>query len=56
MWLNISAANEQSIEGRNGAIKRRDSMADYMSAEQIAEAQDAARKCTDRKFRDCSRN
>lgn len=53
MWTNIAAANEDSAGGRDDAIEQRDSIATHMTARQIAEAQQLARKCTARKFKGC---
>lgn len=53
MWTNIAAANESSIGGQNLDIEQRDSIATFMTAKQISEAQELARKCTANKFKGC---
>ena len=52
MWFNIAIANADS-EARKEFIVDRDSMAKSMTANQIAKAQELARKCTAKKFKGC---
>ena len=55
MWVNIATANKDSIEGQKYYIKLRDFIAGLMTAKQIAEAQELARRCTTNKFKGCQR-
>lgn len=56
MWLNIAVSND-STPGRNVAvpqrIQQRDAIARRMTAEQIAKANELARKCVANKFIGC---
>lgn len=52
MWFNIAIANAGG-EARKEFIVDRDSLAQQMTASQIAEAQELAKKCTARKFKNC---
>jgi uncharacterized protein len=49
MWLNLSAA----ALGHPDAMKDRDSVAEKMTAEQIAQAEKMARRCEDSDYKDC---
>ena len=53
MWTNICSANAADFEFLQLSIKLRDSLAKEMTAKQIAEAQELARKCTANKFKGC---
>jgi len=53
MWVNIAAANAPASELKQMAASYRDSIANKMTAQQIAEAQELARKCTAKKFKGC---
>lgn len=52
MWYNIAASNADGKE-RKDYIGLRDSLEKLMTAHQIAEAQELARKCTSNKFKGC---
>lgn len=52
MWTNIAAVNADAREFQN-IINYRDSIAKKMTAQQIADAQELARKCTINKFKGC---
>lgn len=56
MWLNIAVSNDSS-PGRKVAMhqrtQQRDAIARRMTTEQIAKAQELARKCTANKFKGC---
>jgi TPR repeat protein len=52
MWLNIATAHADSEEQKK-IIKLSDLMAKKMTAQQIAKAQELARKCTANKFKGC---
>jgi ribosomal protein S6 len=52
MWANIAATNAPASELQEKASYR-DSIAKNMTAQQIAEAQELARKCTANKFKGC---
>ena len=55
MWINIVAAKATGYaEGMRPAfINRRKEVAEHMTAKQIAEAQELAKKCTANKFKGC---
>ena len=53
MWTNIAATNGNVIGSRNFIVEQRDDIAKHMTAKQIAEAQELARKCTANKFKGC---
>jgi len=57
MWANISSANNPSSTPNNFeqlmSVGLRDSMEEQMTAGQIAEAQQLARKCTANKYKGC---
>jgi uncharacterized protein len=53
MWLNIASATENDSNRKKQAAESRDKTARLMTAQQIAEAQELARKCTTKKFRGC---
>ena len=54
MWVNLAAANAtKSDTPEISSTDLRDSIARQMTAQQIAEAQDLARKCTVNKFKGC---
>ena len=48
MWFNIAASNEYE-----DAKKGRDSVAEEMTSEQLAEAQKLARECVEKNYKDC---
>jgi hypothetical protein len=48
MWFNLSAA-----AGNQNAAKNRDAVAARLKAEQLAEAQELARKCRASSYRQC---
>jgi TPR repeat protein len=52
MWLNISTANADS-KSQQEFIEIRNSLLQFMTAKQIAGAQELARKCTAQKFKGC---
>lgn len=52
VWINIAIANS-SGEARKEFIVDRDSLAKSMTADQIAKAQELAKKCTANKFKRC---
>lgn len=52
MWMNISAANAND-EDQKQYIAWRDGLAKKMTAKQISEAQELAKKCTANKFKGC---
>lgn len=52
MWLNIANANADS-DKQKIYIGQRNQVAEHMTANQIAEAQELARKCTVNKFKGC---
>lgn len=53
MWHNVAAANAAAGEFHQAVTAQRDSIAKKMTAQQIAEAQQLARKCTANKFKGC---
>ena len=52
MWFNLAAALS-SGDSRDRAIKKRDRIALRMTAEQIAIAQEMARRCRESRFKNC---
>ena len=48
MWWNIAASN-----GDKGAVKNRDKVAGMMTPSQLEKAQDLARECVRKKYKDC---
>lgn len=52
MWLNIANVNADS-EKQKLYIGQRNQVAEHMNAQQIAEAQELAKKCTANKFKGC---
>ena len=48
MWWNIAAS-----QGNKDAVTNRDIVAGKMTPSQIAEAQDLARECVRKKYKDC---
>ena len=52
MWFNIAIANADG-EARKEFVIDRDSIAKSMTANQIAKAQELAKKCTAKKFKGC---
>ncbi len=52
MWLNIANANADS-EKQKVYMGQRNQVAEHMNAEQVAQAQELARKCTINKFKGC---
>ncbi len=55
MWLNIASATENDSARQKQAAESRDKTARLMTAQQIVEAQELARKCTANKFKGCWR-
>jgi hypothetical protein len=53
MWLNIAAANSTNSEQQKELIQRRNLITEVMTPNQLAEAQELARKCTANKFKGC---
>ena len=53
MWMNIAAANATDSDTQEKIAEMRDSSSKSMTASQIAEAQELARKCTTNKFKGC---
>ncbi len=53
MWSNIAAVHDNPLGSHSPAIIKRDLLAKVMTANQIAEAQELARKCTANKFKGC---
>ena len=53
MWANIAVASATGSKEQKDFIKLRDSLAENMTAQQLAEAQELARKCTANKFKGC---
>ena len=52
MWINIAIANADG-EAKKEFIVDRDSLAQSMTAGQIAKAQELSKKCTAKKFKGC---
>lgn len=52
MWYNVAAAMLSGDDGE-AAIKRRDHVASRMTAAQIEQAQEMARRCQQSKFKEC---
>ena len=52
MWYSVAAAALSGDEGK-AAMKRRDSVASQMTAVQIGNAQEMARRCQQSKFKEC---
>lgn len=52
MWFNVAIANAAS-EAKKEFIVDRDSIAESMTADQIAKAQELSKKCTAKKFKGC---
>ena len=55
MWSNIAAVHGNPLGSQSPAIIKRDTLAKFMTASQIAEAQELARKCTANKFKGCEK-
>jgi TPR repeat protein len=53
MWTNIAVTSATGSKEQKEFIKLRDSLAENMTAQQLAEAQELARKCTANKFKGC---
>ena len=53
MWANIAVTSATGSKEQKEFIKLRDSLAENMTAQQLAEAQELARKCTANKFKGC---
>jgi TPR repeat protein len=53
MWLNIASATENDSARQKQAAENLDKTARLMTAQQIVEAQELARKCTANKFKGC---
>jgi TPR repeat protein len=53
MWLNIASATENDSARQKQAAENRDKTARLMTAQQIVEAQELAKKCTANKFKGC---
>ena len=52
MWFNLAAA-ALSGDSRDTATRKRDRIASKMTAEQIATAQEMARRCQESKLKNC---
>ena len=53
MWANIAVTSATGSKEQKEFIKLSDSLAKNMTAQQLAEAQELARKCTANKFKGC---
>lgn len=56
MWVNLAIANDSEIQKQFSEIRvavLRDEIANRMNANQIAEARELARRCTENRFRGC---
>lgn len=53
MWASIAAANQTNIEEQKKFINLREALAENMTAQQLAEAKDLAKRCTTNKFKGC---
>ena len=53
MWTNIAVTSATGNKKQKEFIKLRDSLAENMTAQQIAEAQELAKKCTSNGFKGC---
>ena len=53
MWTNIAVTSATGSKGQKEFIKLRDLLAENMTAQQLTEAQELARKCTANKFKGC---
>lgn len=53
MWINIAAASSPDAKFQQKAASRRNSVAKKMTAQQIVEAQELARKCIANKLKGC---
>ena len=53
MWTNIAVTSAAGSKEQKEFIKLRDSLAENMTAQQLAEAQELARRCTANKFKGC---
>ena len=53
MWTNIAIASAAGSKEQNEFIKLRESLAENMTAQQIVEAQELAKKCTAKNFKGC---
>ena len=53
MWANIAASSATGSNKQKEFIKLHDSLAANMTAQQLSEAQELARKCTANKFKGC---
>lgn len=53
MWINIAIANVSIEAARKEFIVDRDALANAMTAEQVDQAQELAKKCTAKKFKGC---
>jgi hypothetical protein len=52
MWFDLAAAASRG-DSRDKATKKRDRIASKMTAEQIATAQEMARRCQESKLKNC---
>jgi hypothetical protein len=52
MWYHIAGAMLKGDEGK-AAVKRRDYLTSHMTAEQIEQAQEMARRCQQSQFKQC---
>lgn len=53
MWANLAVTSATGSKEQKEFIKLRESLAANMTAQQIAEAQELAKKCTTNKFKGC---
>lgn len=53
MWTNIAVTSATGSKDQKEFIKLRESLAENMTAQQIAEAQELAKKCTSNNFKGC---
>jgi TPR repeat protein len=52
MWYHIACTLLHGVEGK-AAVKRRDYLTSHMTAEQIEQAQEMARRCQESQFKQC---
>jgi uncharacterized protein len=53
MWLNVAAIGSKGHDG-NTTMKNQDDVASQMTAAQLWEAQETARRCQQSQFKECS--
>ena len=53
MWINIAAENAAEGKGQEGSTKLRELVVKQLTEQQIAEAQELAKKCTASKLKGC---